>query len=92
MKKLLFALILVSSSAYADCYTVNNQLRCSYNPSNLDVRSGDNSPIIIDKNGQYRGNLNNNPYDPNSVVNPYSQYGSKFSPDSINNPYSPNNY
>jgi hypothetical protein len=37
--------------------------------------------------GQYRGNMNANPYDPNSVANPYGRYGSPFSPDSINNPY-----
>jgi len=37
--------------------------------------------------GQYIGNLNSNPYDPNSVANPYGRYGSKYSPDSINNPY-----
>ena len=36
---------------------------------------------------KYLGNLNANPYDPDSVSNPYGQYGSKYSPDSINNPY-----
>jgi len=36
---------------------------------------------------KYLGNLNQNPYDPNSVNNPYGQYGSKYSPDSIRNPY-----
>ena len=30
---------------------------------------------------------NANPYDPNSVANPYGQYGSQYSPNSINNPY-----
>ncbi|MDT8383930.1 MAG: hypothetical protein RRB22_05905 [Gammaproteobacteria bacterium] len=46
------------------------------------------SPILVDPStGKYLGNLNNNPYDPNSVSNPYGQYGSKYSPDSINNPY-----
>ncbi len=46
------------------------------------------SPIIVDpKTGKYLGNLNNNRFDPNSVANPFGQYGSKFSPDSINNPY-----
>ena len=46
-----------------------------------------NSPRIYDSQGQYRGNLNANPYDPNSVANPYGQYGSQYSPNSINNPY-----
>jgi len=37
--------------------------------------------------GEYLGNLNNNKYDPNSISNPYGQYGSKYSSKSINNPY-----
>jgi len=37
---------------------------------------------------KYLGNLNQNPYDPNSVNNPYGQYGSPYSSDSIRNPYS----
>lgn len=37
--------------------------------------------------GKYLGNLSANPYDPNSVNNPYGQYGSQYSPDSVNNPY-----
>lgn len=46
------------------------------------------SPIIVDpQTGKYLGNLSSNPYDPNSVSNPYGRYGSQFSPDSINNPY-----
>jgi hypothetical protein len=45
------------------------------------------APIIVGPNGQYLGTLNANPYDPNSVANPYGRYGSRFSADSINNPY-----
>ena len=56
------------------------------------------APIItIGPNGQSLGILSANPYDPNSVANPYGRFGSRFSPDSINNPsgqwgspYSPN--
>lgn len=36
---------------------------------------------------KYLGKLSSNKYDPDSVSNPYGQYGSKYSPDSINNPY-----
>ena len=43
--------------------------------------------IIQSEDGQYLGRLNDNPYDPESVSNPYGRYGSKYSPDSINNPY-----
>jgi hypothetical protein len=40
-----------------------------------------------DGQGKSLGNLNSNPYDPNSVSNPYGQYGSPYSPNSVNNPY-----
>ncbi len=46
-----------------------------------------NSPKLYDSQGSYRGNLNANPYDPNSVANPYGTYGSQYSPNSTNNPY-----
>lgn len=53
-----------------------------------DFRGNGNSPVVIAPNGQYLGNLNNNRYDPNSIANPYGQYGSRYSPNSVNNPYS----
>lgn len=37
--------------------------------------------------GKYLGNLSANPYDSNSVSNPYGRYGSEYSQDSVNNPY-----
>ena len=43
---------------------------------------------LYSNDGTYLGNVNNDKYDPNSISNPYGQYGSKYSPDSINNPYS----
>jgi hypothetical protein len=46
-----------------------------------------NSPKLYDSQGQFRGNLNSNSYDPDSVANPYGRYGSRYSNDSINNPY-----
>ena len=45
------------------------------------------SPGIYSRDGKFLGNMNSNPYDPNSVANPYGRYGSPYSPDSINNPY-----
>jgi hypothetical protein len=45
------------------------------------------APRIVAPDGTFLGNLSANPYDPNSVANPYGQYGSPYSPDSINNPY-----
>ena len=53
-----------------------------------DFRNSGNSPKIYAPDGQYLGNLNNNKFDPDSVANPYGQYGSKYSSTSINNPYS----
>ena len=49
--------------------------------------SAQNSPYVVSPNGQYLGNLSNNQYDPNSISNPYGQYGSPYSPNSVNNPY-----
>ena len=37
--------------------------------------------------GKYLGSLSANPYDPDSVNNPYGRYGSPYSADSINNPF-----
>jgi hypothetical protein len=45
------------------------------------------SPRLYAPDGTYLGNLNTNRFDPNSVSNPYGQYGSPYSPNSINNPY-----
>jgi len=42
---------------------------------------------IYAQDGRYLGRLNANPYDPESVANPYGQYGSPYSSNSINNPY-----
>ncbi len=46
-----------------------------------------NSPGLYNNQGQFRGNLNSNQFDPNSVANPYGRYGSQYSSDSINNQY-----
>ena len=42
---------------------------------------------IYAQDGTYLGRLNANPYDPESVANPYGQYGSRYSGNSIKNPY-----
>lgn len=44
-------------------------------------------PALIGADGRYLGRLSANPYDPESVSNPYGRYGSPYSPDSIHNPY-----
>lgn len=47
----------------------------------------DEPPQLYGADGHYLGNLSANPYDPNSVNNPYGRYGSTYSSESINNPY-----
>ena len=49
------------------------------------------APKLYDSDGNYRGRLSNNPYDPESTSNPYGRYGSRYSPDSIHNPYGAGN-
>ena len=45
-------------------------------------------PILVDpQSGKYLGNLNANPYDQNSVSNPFGEFGSPYSQDSISNPF-----
>jgi hypothetical protein len=45
------------------------------------------APKLYDQQGNYRGKMSTNPYDPDSISNPYGRYGSLYSADSINNPY-----
>jgi hypothetical protein len=55
------------------------------------------SPRLYAADGTFLGNVNNNQFGPNSISNPFGQYGSQFSPSSITNqfgkygnPFSPN--
>lgn len=63
--------------------TASTTLSAQNNP----YGNGSNSPRLYAPNGQFLGNVNSNQYDPNSIANPYGQYGSQYSPNSINNPY-----
>jgi hypothetical protein len=42
---------------------------------------------LYDQEGNYRGKLSANPYDPDSTSNQFGRYGSPYSPDSLNNQY-----
>jgi len=75
MKTLLFIVVLVLLTGTASAQSLDIW---GFNPQ-------------TQQNDKYLGNLNQNPYDPNSVNNPYGQYGSKYSPDSIRNPYAKGN-
>ena len=58
--------------------------RWSFGPSTIPGRA-DPSRLISD--GNCRGKLSSNRYDPDSVSNACGRYGSEYSPDPINNPY-----
>ena len=49
------------------------------------------APKLYDSQGNYRGKLSTNQFDPDSVSNPFGRYGSQFSPDSINNQFGAGN-
>ncbi|MBH0206156.1 MAG: hypothetical protein HP498_10160 [Nitrospira sp.] len=49
------------------------------------------APRLYDQQGNFRGKLRVNPYDPDSTSNPYGRYSSPYSPDSIKNPYGAGN-
>ncbi|MEC5383713.1 hypothetical protein VSX64_23475 [Aurantimonas sp. C2-6-R+9] len=96
MKRLVYtvvALMLSASGAQAQYY--GNYSSNPYAPNRTNpyqygggqYGTDSTSPGLYTDEGQFRGNMNSNQYDPNSVANPYGRYGSQYSPDSINNPY-----
>lgn len=46
---------------------------------------------LYNQQGEFRGNLSKNPYDPDSTSNAWGTYGSQYSPDSLANPYGAGN-
>ena len=50
------------------------------NPQAIDA------PRLYDQEGNDRGRLSTNTYDPDSISNPLGRYGSSISPESLNNP------
>lgn len=45
------------------------------------------TPIVVGRDGEYLGVLSANPYEPESIANPYGLYGSQFSPVSVADQY-----
>lgn len=76
-----------AQAAYHDhSMSMTNNMR----PLNSGMSGGyGDSPVIYDSQGNYRGKLNSNRYDADSISNPYGRYGSRYSQDSLNNPYAP---
>lgn len=93
MKKLIFVIALLwanVSLAQDSQYSINPYApNATMTPQGYDNPYGNdsNSAKLYDSQGNFRGNVNSNQYDPNSIANPYGQYGSRYSPDSIKNPY-----
>jgi hypothetical protein len=58
-----------------------------YIPPTAPVPSTTRTPVVRAEDGTYLGRLSGNPYDAESVANPYGRYGSRYSPDSVKNPY-----
>lgn len=59
-----------------------------YSVSPVRQQRGNSDAILVDpESGKFLGNVNSNPYDPDSISNPYGRFGSQYSPDSVNNPY-----
>lgn len=101
MKRLLIVALL-SMPCLADEYqgqlTVNPTIPGAISPKQqFSPYSG---AKVYNSKGEFRGNLNGNQFDPDSVSNQFGKYGSQFSPESINNefwegsefhPDSPNN-
>ena len=44
-------------------------------------------PKAYGSDNNFRGTVNGNRYDADSISNPYGKYGSRYSSESINNPY-----
>jgi hypothetical protein len=88
---ILIAAVSVANAQYIGNMTANPYLPPAppQPPGTYSNPYGDssNSPKLYDDQGNFRGDVNSNRYDPDSIANPYGQYGSKYSPDSVNNPY-----
>lgn len=59
----------------------------SFSPNSPRNPYATETPRVYGSDGTYLGKLSTNPYDPESIANPYGRYGNSYSPDSINNPY-----
>lgn len=83
-----YGILDTGSGDYLGKFTKNKYESDRINPSDyFDDKYSTDGPKLYNDDGEFRGNLNGNKYDPDSISNPYGKYGSKYSSDSINNPY-----
>ena len=81
--------MILTANPYAGTRVPSSDPRVSrYSPDGATNPYTTGGGRIVGADGQYLGKLNANKYDPESVANPYGQYGSKYSPTSVNNKYS----
>lgn len=73
--KTIIVFLLLTSTAFSADWFYNN-------PDNMPWDQ--NGPKVYDKDGNFKGNLNPDPYDPDSINNPHGVYGSQHQPDSVN--------
>ena len=71
----------------ADDYSTINPYALSPNT----IIQEPNQPKVYDNQGRYRGSLSPNPYNSDSIQNPYGTYGNRYSNENLNGPYSPRN-
>ena len=99
MKSALAAIfvLLLSSPAWAACtYVVGYGADCSLPKANpngsLDAATIIQPSVkLYDQQGNFRGDMNRNPYSSTSTANPYSPYGNRYSSESVENPYARGN-
>ena len=87
MKSLMIAVVLFlfATPCYAQWERYDPGSRSSY----LHESRYDTNPPRLYSGGRYIGELSADKYAPDSISNPYGNYGSKYSNDSINNKYGP---
>ena len=95
MKKLLFVLfVLVPSVAMAGPWWKFSWQNSSELPAikhECPTYYTGNSGALYDADGNFKGNLNRDPSDYDSVFNPYGYYGNPYNYDSVWNPYGAGN-
>ena len=74
--------------------SINNQFGpygSPFSPKSATNPYTNDAPKLYDNEGNYRGKMSTNQFDPDSISNPFGRYGSPFSPESINNPFGAGN-
>ena len=74
--------------------SINNQFGpygSPFSPKSATNPYATDAPKLYNNEGNYRGKLSTNQFDPDSISNPFGRFGSPYSSESINNPYGAGN-